>query len=62
MISRHSPHPVDVNTHLAALIPLPEGSGKLFGGDTSRDPFPLLLEAAVVQGDGRQLVLYAPKQ
>jgi hypothetical protein len=47
---------------LAALIPLPEGGGKLFGGDTSRDSFPLLLEGAVVEGDTCELVLHMPKQ
>ncbi len=47
---------------MAALVPLPKGSGELVGGDASRDPFPLLLEAAVVQDDVCQLVLHAPKK
>jgi hypothetical protein len=47
---------------LAALIQPPEGGGELVGGDTFRDPFPLLLEAAVVHGDACQLVLHALKQ
>ncbi len=44
------------------LVPPPEGGGELFGGDGSRDPFPLLLESAVVQGDACKLLLHAPEQ
>jgi hypothetical protein len=47
---------------LTALVPLPKGGGELIGGDASRDPFPPLLEAAVVQGYACQLVLHAAKQ
>ncbi len=35
---------------------------RIFGGDGSRDPFPLLLEGAVVQGDACKLLLHAPEQ
>ncbi len=47
---------------MAALEPPPEGGGELVSGDTSRDPFQLLLEAVLVQGDACQLLLHAPKQ
>jgi hypothetical protein len=57
-----STYPQPMSILLAALVPPPEGGGELVGVDTSRDPFPLLLEAAVVQGDACQLVLLAPKQ
>jgi hypothetical protein len=45
----------NLDTFLAALIPQREGSGKLFGSDSTHDPFPHRLKAVLVQSDVYQL-------
>jgi hypothetical protein len=52
----------NLSTLLASLVPLIEGGGELFSGDSSSDPFPLCLEGVLVQEDTRHLVIHAPKQ
>jgi hypothetical protein len=44
-----------LNTHLALLVPLPEGRGEVCRLEISHNPLPLLLECLLGEGESSQL-------